>query len=100
MKKRNDRTSIYKTYNQDQPMLLPPKLYELIAPNHPVRVVNEVIDQLDIQPLINKFKAGGTGSFNPRMLPKILLLAYSNNISSTRKIEEDVALNIPLMRLV
>ncbi len=99
MKKRNDRNIIFKTYNQDQPMLLPPSLDELIAPNHPVRVVNKVIDQLDIQPLINKYKAGGTSSFHPCMLLKVLVFAYINNIYSSRKIEEAVEQNIHFMWL-
>jgi transposase len=99
MKKRNDRKIIFKTYNQNQPMLLPPSLDELIAPNHPVRVVNKVIDQLDIQPLMNKYKAGGTSSFHPCMLLKVLVFAYINNIYSSRKIEEAVQQNIHFMWL-
>jgi len=68
MKKRNDTKVIFKAYNQQQVMLLPPSLEELIAANHPVRVVNKVLDQIDIVPLMAKYKAGGTSSYNPRML--------------------------------
>ena len=99
MKKRNDLKVVFKTYNQEQPMLLPPSLEELIPANHPVRVVNKVIDQLDIQPLINKYKAGGTSSFHPRMLLKVLVYAYINNIYSSRKIEESVQQNVYFMWL-
>jgi len=99
MKKRNDLKVVFKTYNQLQPMLLPPSLEELIAPNHPVRVVNKVIDQLNIDPLINKYKAGGTSSFHPRMLLKVLVFAYINNIYSSRKIEEALQQNIHFMWL-
>jgi transposase len=99
MKKRNDRAVIFKAYQQNQPMLLPPSLDELIAANHPVRIVNKVIEELDIQPLINKYKAGGTSSFHPRMLLKVLVFAYINNIYSSRKIEEAVSQNIHFMWL-
>ena len=99
MKKRNDRNIIFKTYNQQQPMLLPPDLEEMIGSNHPVRIVNKVIDQLDIQPLINTYKPGGTSSFHPRMLLKVLVFAYINNIYSSRKIEEAVSQNIYFMWL-
>lgn len=88
MKKRNDLKVVFKTYNQAQPMLLPPPLDELIAADHPVRIVSKVIDQINIEPLINKYKAGGTSSFHPRMLLKVLVFAYINNIYSSRKIEE------------
>ena len=99
MRTRNDRNITFKIYNQQQPMLLPPDLEELIPSNHPVRIVSKVIDQLDIQPLINKYKAGGTSSFHPRMLLKVLVFAYINNIYSSRKIEEAVSQNIHFMWL-
>jgi len=79
--------------------LLPPCLDELIAQNHPVRIVNKVLDQIDVQPLISKYKAGGTSSFHPRMLLKVLVFAYINNIYSSRKIEEALQQNIHFMWL-
>ena len=87
MKKRNDLKVVFKTYDQQQAMLLSPSLDELIAQNHPVRIVNKVLDQIDIEPLIAKSKAGGTTSFHPSMLLKVLVCAYINNIYSSRKIE-------------
>jgi len=99
MKKRDALKVVFKTYNQGQPMLLPPNLEELIDANHPVRVVNKVIDQIDIQPLINQYKAGGTSSFHPRMLLKVLVFAYINNVYSSRKIEESLQQNIHFMWL-
>ena len=99
MKKRNDLKVVFKTYDQHQPMLLPPSLGELIPPNHSVRIVNTVIDQIDIDPLIAKYKAGGTSSFHPRMLLKVVVFAYINNIYSSRKIEEAVCSNIFFMWL-
>jgi transposase len=99
MAKRNDLKVIFKTYDQDQPMLLPPSLEELIAPNHPVRVLNAVIDKLDLSTLIRTYKPGGTSSFHPRMLLKVLVYAYMNNIYSSRKIEEAVQQNVHFMWL-
>ena len=99
MKKRNDTKVIFKPYDQQQTMLLPPSLQELIAANHPVRVVNKVLDQIDIVPLIAKYKPGGTSSFHPRMLLKVLVFAYLNNIYSSRKIEEALQQNVCFMWL-
>ena len=39
-------------------MLLPPSLEEMIDINHPVRVVNRVIEQIEIDPVIEKYKGG------------------------------------------
>src|SRR5215212_3689629 len=99
MRKRNDLKVVFKTYDQQQAMLLPPSLDELIAQNHPVRVVNNVLEQIDIIPILAKYKAGGTSSFHPRMLLKVLVFAYINNIYSSRKIEEALQQNIHFMWL-
>jgi transposase len=99
MKKRQDLKVIFKAYNQQQAMLLPPSLDELISANHPVRVVNKVLDQIDIVPLIATYKVGGTSSFHPKMLLKVLVFAYINNIYSSRKIEEALQQNIHFMWL-
>lgn len=99
MKKRNDLKVIFKTYDQQQIMLLPPRLDELVPVNHPVRVVNKVLNQINIQPLIDQYKPGGTSSFHPRMLLKVIVFAYINNTYSSRKIEEALQQNIHYMWL-
>jgi len=47
---------VFKDYSPNQILLLPPSLEEMIDPNHPVRIVNQVIDSLDLDLLIKKFK--------------------------------------------
>lgn len=90
---------VFKSNFQNQAMLLPPDLNELISVNHPVRVVSEVLERVDISELIKQYKPGGTSSYHPRMLLKVLVYAYINNIYSSRKIEEAVAQHICFMWL-
>jgi transposase len=80
-------------------MALPPTLDELISPTHPVRVVNQIIDQIDLDPLLNKYKGGGSSSYHPRMMLKILIFGYLSNIYSSRKLEAAVRENIYFMWL-
>ena len=89
----------FKAYHQNQSMLLPPSLDELIAPAHPVRIVNQVLDKIDIDPLLKKYKGGGSSSFHPRMLLKVLVYSYINNTYSSRKIEAALKENIHYMWL-
>lgn len=89
----------FKAYQQHQSMLLPPSLDELIAQRHPVRIVNEVLDKIDIDPLLKKYKGGGSSSFHPRMLLKVLVYSYINNNYSSRKIEAALKENIHYMWL-
>jgi len=89
----------FKDYNQKQLSLLPPSLEEFIEENHPVRVINYVIDKIDLGSLLQKYQGGGTSSYHPRMMLKILVYAYVNNIYSSRKIEAAVKENIHFMWL-
>jgi transposase len=96
----NDRTKVvFKDYSPTQNLLLPPSLEEIIDPHHPVRVVNQVIDSLDIDLLINKYKGGGCSSYHPRLLLKLLVYGYLSNQYSSRKIEQAAKQNIHFMWL-
>ena len=79
--------------------MLPPSIDELIEANHPVRVVNSVIEHIDLQELLKAYKGGGTSSYHPRMLLKVLVYAYLCNIYSSRKIESGLKENIHFMWL-
>lgn len=95
----NKARVVFKDYNPNQISLLPPSLEELISPEHPVRTVASIIDKLDIDGLIAKYKGGGTSSHHPRMLLKVLIYGYLCNIYSSRKLEEAVEQNIHFMWL-
>lgn len=90
---------VFKDYSPNQILLLPPSLEEMIDPNHPVRVVNQVIETLDLDPLIKKYQGGGCSSYHPRLMLKILVYGYLTNQYSSRKIEQAVAQNIYFMWL-
>ena len=80
-------------------MLLPPDLEEMVEIDHPVRVINAVIDSLNIDGIIKNYKAGGTSIHHPRMLLKVLVYAYICNEYSSRRIEAMVRQNIYFMWL-
>jgi transposase len=90
---------VFKPYYQHQLMAFPPTFDELISKDHPVRVVSKIVDEIDLDPLLIKYKGGGCSSYNPRMLLKILIYGYLVNIFSSRKLEAAVQENIHLMWL-
>lgn len=90
---------VFKSYHQNQVYLFPPSLEDMIAVNHPVRVVSEVMDRVDMDVIIKKYKGGGASSYHPRMLLKVLVYAYLNNVYSSRRIEASVKENIYFMWL-
>lgn len=90
---------VFKANHQHQLMAFPPSLDELVAADHPVRVVHEVLEKIDLTALLHQYKPGGTSSYHPRMLLKALVYAYINNIYSSRKIEEALKESIYFMWL-
>lgn len=80
-------------------MVFPPSIEDMIDKNHPVRVVNQIIESIDIRSLVRKYKGGGSSSYHPRMLLKVLVYSYMNNIYSSRKMEAAVKENIHFMWL-
>lgn len=94
------KTSVlFKQYNQQQNFLLPPSLDELIEQTHLVRVVNEVVEAMEITALINQYEGGGTTAYHPRMLLKVLLYAYCMKIYTGRKIAKALKQDIHFMWL-
>ena len=90
---------IYKPYNQNDNLLFPPTLGDLIPENHPVRTVSAVIDRLDIRGIESTYKGGGTSSFHPRMLLKVIVYSYMCNVYSGRRMERLLRENVNYMWL-
>lgn len=86
--------AVFKTYTPTQPYLIPPSWEEKINQEHPVRIVNNIIDSIDLTKLYSSYKGGGTSSYDPRMLLKAVIYSYICNIYSSRKIEEAIKSNI------
>lgn len=89
----------FKSDNQKQSLLLPPSLDELIPLTHSVRVVNAMIDRLDVDAILRTYRGGGNSCFHPRQMLKILVYAYLNNIYSSRRIAQQLSENIHYMWL-
>ena len=90
---------VWKTNNQSQLSLLPPSYDDFIPINHPVRVVNTILDQVDISSIERSYKGGGTSSYHPRALLKVLVYSYLRNLYSSRKIERALCENVHFMWL-
>ena len=96
MKKGHNKVT-FKPYTMDQPALLPPSLEELIPEDHLVRVVNRVMDELDLEPILNEYKGGGTSSYHPRMMLKVLVYANTQKVNSSRQIAKGLRENVNFM---
>ena len=67
---------------------------EDIAENDPVRVVDAVVESLDLREFRKLYREKGRCPYHPKMMLKLILYAYMNNVYSCRKIEKAVRRDI------
>ncbi|MBW8687911.1 IS1182 family transposase [Chitinophaga rhizophila] len=91
---------VFKQYSPNQNLLLPPNLEELIDSHHLVRVINGIVDSMDLTTILNSYMGGGTSAYHPRMMIKILLYAYAVKIYTGRRIAKALRQDITFMWLV
>jgi transposase len=92
----------YKSYNYSQSMLMPITLEQQLIPGTLEFAIHYLVDNdLDLSALDRKFNNDDTGrlAYDPRVLLKVILFAYSRGIIHSRKIERACCENIPFMAL-
>ena len=88
---------VFKAQPLNSLSLFPEDIFAKIPDNHPVRLVSEVVDHLNISNLLDEYRGGGTSSYHPRMMLKVLFYSYLSNVYSCRKIEKALQENIHFM---
>ena len=92
----------YKDYSYDQGVFLPVYFDKQILPGTFEYTLNHLIDnELDISFFDQRYKNDETGApaYDPRILLKVILFAYSRGITSSRKIAQCCEENITFMAL-
>jgi len=77
---------VYKSYNRNEGSLFPVYLSDMVPAEHPARVVDAVVEGLDLTELERTYKGGGTSSYSPRAMLKVIIYAYLSNVYSGRQI--------------
>jgi transposase len=91
----------YRRVDRDQVFLFPPDMREWLPPDHPAWLVIRVVEQhLDTSAFHAARRTGGAGApgYDPDMLLAVLVWAYANGVTSSRRIEQlcgtDVAFRV------
>ena len=84
----------FKPYRQNQMRLLPLDLSEMVPENHMARVVDAVVESLDLSALRSLYPGGGAPAHDPRMMLKVVIYAYASGVYSSRKIAEATRSNV------
>jgi len=87
----------FRPVRRDEPLLLPPDLYDWLPVDHQVWFVLDAVAGLDTSAFRVSARLGGAGraAYDPDMLLGLLIWAYAGGVTSSRQIErrcrEDVA---------
>lgn len=88
----------YKEWNPKQQYVLPPAVQDWLPEDHPVYVLIEIVDELDLSAIEAKYQAKdprGTRPYPPKMMTALLLYGYSTGVYSSRKLEKATYEDIP-----
>ena len=77
----------FREHINNQLVLFPERIDKDIASDDPVRLVNAVVDSLDMGRIYSLYYDRGASPYHPRMMLKAIIYGYMNNIYSCRKIE-------------
>jgi len=97
MKKRKAMKAVFKPYSMGQMLLMPQSYEEIIPEDHLVRVVNRAVEQIDVESLVGQYAGGGTSSYHPKMMLKVLVYGYCQKVYTSRKIAAALRENIYFM---
>lgn len=84
----------FKNKTGDSTELFLINIIDKIPENHPVRPIDSVVNNLDINDLINMYLGGGCLADHPKMINKLLFYSHLSNIYSCRKIAKSLSENI------
>lgn len=83
----------------DQLFLLPPSVSDFVKQDSSVRILSEVIDELDCSVLYERTAGAGAPSYDPRLMLKILAFGFSQGLRSSRKLEDALTYDMRYMYL-
>jgi transposase len=90
----------FREYDQDQLFLLPPSVQEWVKEDSLARFLSEIVDGMDARGRLDGFYAPyrsdgwGAAAFHPVMMLKVLLYAYTNGVTSSRRMEAMLEVDI------
>src|SRR5665213_1242707 len=83
------KSKTFRHYDPTQSFLLPPSLDDWLPEEHTARFIAEVVDEmLDLSSVYDSYvEASGAPPYDPAMMLKLLLFAYSTGVTSSREME-------------
>jgi transposase len=77
----------FRIVDRDTGFLLPPSVDEWLSERHLARFVVEMIEGLELRPMIGSYRGSGSAPYHPKVLLGLLVYGYATGVFSSRKIE-------------
>jgi len=77
---------VFREYDQGQGVFRSIRPNELLEPDHPARVIDKVVEMLDLGEVYADYAEEGSPPYHPQMMLKVVFYAYYCGLMSSRKI--------------
>jgi len=78
----------------NQNYLIPPKITDLFPKNHVCYLIENIANNLDYSKFDQRYAGPGGPAYHPRILIKLMMMAYVDGIKSSRKIAKNACENV------
>lgn len=85
----------FRAYSTEQGELIPTYLSEWVPDDHEARLVSDIVDQLDLSAITQKYANRGEEAYHPSMLLKLWFYGYTTGVFTSRKLQKSIDENIP-----
>jgi transposase len=79
--------SNFRSLDRHTAYLLPPSVDDWSPQDHLARFTVEVVDGLDLRPMVNPYGGRGPAAYHPSLLLSLLIYGYATGVFSSRRIE-------------
>lgn len=84
----------FKNYDQEQVLQVPVNVSLLIPKGHLVRIVNKVVDDIEMSVFEQYYTGFGCPAYNPKMLIKVWIYGYCERVYTSRRLSKAIRENI------
>lgn len=90
---------VFKPYEQQQFIRVPINIESLIPCGHLVRIIDEVIEQVNLSDLMEYYPGGGRSSYHPKLMIKVWVYGYCTQLYTSRPLARALREQIPFIWL-
>lgn len=86
-------------YNRQQMFLLPLTSDEFVPPLHLARVIEAIVNELDLSEFYAAYSDDGRPGYHPKMMLVLLIYSYATGVRSSRKIAQRLASDLVYLHI-